>query len=308
MNKTDPTGQARNRKRSAGRLNKRLRAARKRIIQRFRAVPFQRSSEQVIVNASSITIHDYEMSSAHWQEFTLFVKSVLDEELVTSLDLLPADWWFSEDVEVPFRQGALTTLNEYNQMVAAGALAGTVAAQQLDASLVLLSKQYADTLRDAVIRNYDLIKILSDDTAAKVLERIRRGIDSGLSPSTITDDIIERFEIARSNVERITRTEINRAYNDARINAATNIQGQTGARVGLLHISALIPSTRVTHAERHGKAYTPAQQTAWWNSDANRINCLCTTRTVLIDDDGKVIQSELQKEIKNEGDFFKKAV
>jgi len=53
-----------------------------------------------------------------------------------------------------------------------------------------------------------------------------------------------------------------------------------------VHISAFIPTTRPHHGRRHGKVSTPEQQNAWWAKGANRINCHCSVRTVLLEDDG----------------------
>ena len=79
---------------------------------------------------------------------------------------------------------------------------------------------------------------------------------------------------------------------------------RTGLRAGVIHISALATTTRPSHAARHGNAYTTADQNQWWDTGANRINCKCTTISILIDRNGKVIQAETQQEIKAEKTFF----
>jgi len=54
-----------------------------------------------------------------------------------------------------------------------------------------------------------------------------------------------------------------------------------------MHYSALSPTTRLTHAQRHGNLYTVEQQRSWWAQGANSINCKCSTISVLVDDAGK---------------------
>ena len=215
-------------------------------------------------------------------------------------------------VELPYRQGTLEEVRDFNQLVAQATAAGVTAAGGLpllitDPADVLLSADYLKGLRSAVVRNYGLIKTLSERTADQVIQQINLGIDAGDTPSEIRKAITKRFDVSKSNAKRIADTEINRAYNDARLEAAKTAAERSGLRAGVLHISALIPTTRANHAARHGKTYTPDQQLKWWNTGGNgtnRINCLCTTRSVLIDRSGKVIDSALQKEIKNEGEEF----
>jgi hypothetical protein len=101
-----------------------------------------------------------------------------------------------------------------------------------------------------------------------------------------------------------TETEINKAYNDAKLDATRLLSDRTGLRAAVIHISALTPTTRATHADRHGNAYTVGDQQQWWSEGSNRINCKCSTQSVLIDSKGNVMQGELQEEIKEERSFF----
>ena len=159
-------------------------------------------------------------------------------------------------------------------------------------------------MRTVYASNFEVIKTLSDRTADQVNQMINLGIQAGNTPTQISEMITQRFDVARSSADRIANTEVNKAYNDARLNAVDVAAEQTGLRAGVIHLSALLPTTRQTHGDRHGNAYTTAQQRQWWNSDANRINCHCSTTTVLIDRQGRVIDTELQQEIKAERTFF----
>ena len=53
-----------------------------------------------------------------------------------------------------------------------------------------------------------------------------------------------------------------------------------------MHLSALSPTTRVTHAERHGWVGTVEQERAWFAEGANRINCKCSPSEMLLNEDG----------------------
>jgi len=302
----DPTGQARNRNRSTRRLSARLTRAEREVKALFRAVPRTRRTQTRIVNAVT-AIYDYDYDQV---EFGRSVEFILNDELLeTQTDVMPFDWYWKDDIELPYRQGTVEEVRDFNVLVtgavAAGVLINGLPPQTVPIEQVLLSEPYRTALNNAQVSNFSTIETLSDRTAAQVLQRINAGIQAGDTPTLIANEISERFDVARSSAKRIAETEINKAYNDAKLDATRLLGERTGLRAAVIHISALSPTTRQTHADRHGNAYTVADQLQWWNTSPNRINCKCTTRSVLIDRQGNVVQSELQQDIKAEGrEFF----
>lgn len=332
---TDPTGQARNRNRATRRLQARLTIAEREVKALFRAIPRTRKQQvilpnagksvvenvfrsyhrdiatgivSILPNADTETIYAYDLSTTGAIALQIDIREAIDRALEVAGLIPPPGWWYEPLIELPYRQGTLEEIRDFNQLIAQAIAAGTTVGGLpiliTDPADILLSPDYLQRLREVVVRNHGLIKSLSDRTADQVIQQINLGIDAGDTPSQIRKKITKRFNVSRSNAKRIADTEINRAYNDARIEAAKTAGERSGLRAGLLHISALIPTTRANHAARHGKAYTPDQQLKWWNSGSERINCLCTTRSVLIDRNGKVVDQALQKEIKNEGSEF----
>jgi SPP1 gp7 family putative phage head morphogenesis protein len=309
--RADPTGQAKTRNNATRRLKTRLTIAEKQVKKLFRAIPRTRKQQTVLPNAERESLYAYDLSETGAIALQLDIRNVIDASLETpNPSIPPADWWYEPLVEKPYRQGTVEEIRDFNQLIAQATAAGVTGAGGLqllttDPADVLLSADYLARVRSAVVNNYGLIKTLSDQTADQVIFQIQNGIDGGNTPTEIIDSITKRFNVSRSNAARIANTEINRAYTDARLDAAKTAAERSGLRAGVLHISALIPTTRKTHAARHGNVYTPDQQRKWWNSGAERINCLCSVRSVLIDSKGKVIDSSLQKEIKNQGaEFF----
>jgi len=221
---------------------------------------------------------------------------------------MPFDWYWKDDIELPYRQGTVEEIRDFNELVisaiAAGVLINGLPPQEIPASNVLLSPDYNDAVRAQQLASFSDVKGLSEKTSTQVLKRINSGIQAGVKPSIIANDIGKRFNVARSGAKQISETEINKAYNDSKLDSTRLLGEATGLRAAVIHISALTPTTRDTHAARHGNAYTVADQMQWWNEGANRINCKCTTRSVLINRNGKVIDSELQQEIKEERAFF----
>ena len=310
---TDPTGQARNRNKAARLFQARLTVAEREVKALFRTIPRKRTTQAILPNAERATVYAYDLTTTGAIALQVDIRNIIDRSLQTTNPAVPpANWWWEPLIEQPYRQGTLEEIRDFSQLINQAAAAGVTGAGGLpllitDPADVLLSAEYLDRLRGAVVRNYGIIKTLSDRTAEQVIFQINDGIQAGNTPTEIRESITERFDVSRSSAKRIADTEINRAYNDARLEASKIAAERSGLRAGVLHISALIPTTRDSHAARHGNAFTPDQQLKWWNSGGNgtnRINCLCTTRSVLIDRQGNVVDQTLQKEIQNQGDEF----
>lgn len=295
INRTDPTGQKANRKRTASRLIQRLRIARDKTIAEIKAIGRLR----IRVNAPVI-VYQYDLSGDDFAQLRLAIQSYLDNSLDVPTEDMPLDWWYKKEIELPYRQGALTAARDAQQQVNV-VTAGSVVAAGVTPVLterVLLSSKYLDGIRQAQVRNYDLIKTLSRDTAKQVYSLIEGDIQAGNALFKIVDHIKERFDVSYSNAKRIAATEVNRAYNDAALETVKAARDETGVELAVVHISSLLKTTRKDHAARHNKVYTPEQQLAWWNADANRINCHCTTRTMAMKD-GEPVDGELFKKIKD---------
>ena len=309
--KQDPTGQATNRKKATRRLQNRLTFAQRRIRQLFRAIPRTRRREAVLPNAKVVPVYDYQITAAELEELERRIRAILSDELLeTQFNRMPPNWWWQSVIEGPYRQGTAEQIVEFNRMVTAEVVATRaakgIATQRLEISQVLQSSEYLNALDKVYVRNFGNIKTLSDRTADQVIGVINRGMDGKTPPSVIAKEITERFDVSRSSAERTAVTEVNQAYNNARLDATDIAAKQTGLRAGVLHLSALLPTTRETHGSRHGDAFTVAQQRQWWDSGSNRIRCHCSTRSVLIDRTGNVIDVELQEEIQVEREFFDK--
>lgn len=311
MSKQDPTGQARNRNRSTRSLTRRLDIAEKTIKRLFRDIPKTSRRQTKIQNAKQETIYEYGVNPQDLEQLSRSISFTLNEQLLeTQTDSVPFNWYWKAQVELPYRQGAIEETRDYTQEIAIAAGLGFFAKRIKPGvpavEQVLLSEPYRASLNAVYVDNFNTIKGLSDDTSKQVYRVINNGINSGAKPSVIAADISRRFSVSRSSAKRIADTETNKAYNDARLGATKLLSAQTGLRSGVVHISALLPNgrTRQHHADRHGNSYTVEDQRQWWDTGANRINCHCSTRSVLIDGNGNVVNVELQEDLKEEKKFF----
>lgn len=287
--KADPTGQRINRSVASRQLRSRLEKARVDVISIFRAIPRSRR----VVNA---VVYGYDLNPGQAEILNNQFKQTIANALETQGETMPLKWWFQKNIELPVRQATIEGLNEFNRLITiaqsqAMAGVGGVTAQRIAPEIVLSSQKYLSELRNLYIEDYQMIKSLSDSTASQVIGEVNRGISAGLSPSDIGDKINERFDVAKSSADRIARTEINRAYTSSKLRATKTASEISGFKSRVRHLSALLPKrTRKSHAARHYLVYTIEEQNAWWNRDANLINCMCSIRTILIDDNGNYVE------------------
>ena len=311
--KEDPTGQASSRKKGTLTLDRRLNKSEREVKALFRAIPRKRKTKATItndflINAKTV-FYEYEITEQELSQLQSSITFILNNELLeTQMGDMPYNWYWKDNIEQPYRQGTAESLVSFNQLIASAAIAGVLVKglppRSVPIEQVLLSQNYREALNKTYVANFESIKTLSQRTSSQVMQKINAGIEAGNTPTVIANEISERFDVARSSAKRIADTEINKAYNDSKIRANDIAASESGLRAGVIHISALTTTTRNTHAARHGNAYTTVDQLQWWDSGANRINCKCTTISVLIDSKGQVVQTKTQEKIKAEKSFF----
>lgn len=311
--KADPTGQQKNRMKGAALLIRKLNKSEIEVKALIRLIPKQRKVKRGIINLQGVNadtvFYEYEITEQELAQLQNSIQLILNNELLeTQTESMPINWYWKDTIELPYRQGLAEELISFNQLVSAAAIAGVLVKglppRPVLIEQTLLSQNYHEALNKVYISNFENIKTLSQRTASQVIQRVNAGISAGDTPTTIAKEISERFNVSRSSAKRIADTEINKAYTDSKLNANDIAAAETGLRAGVIHISALTPTTRDTHAARHGNAYTTIDQRQWWDNGSNRINCKCSIISVLIDSKGKVVQTETQEKIKAEKSFF----
>lgn len=312
QSRQDPTGQAKRRKSATGALNVRLTVAEMGVKKLFRKVPRRRRSIVPISNqgeSEPTAFFEYDLSPAALLFFEADIRTILDGVLETTGELIPPGWFWSDKIEPPYREGTVREVVRFNQLLAAAIARRAIVdpfIQVIPIEGILQSPEYLTDLRQVIAKNYKTIKSLSNTTASQVIQEINSGIAAGLPPSEISKNITERFDVSKSSAKRIADTEVNKAFNNGKLDQIERAAKRTGLRAGVIHISALMITTRDEHAKRHGLAFTVEDQRRWWDSGSNRINCHCSTISVLLDSAGNIVQAQEQAEIRAERAFFER--
>lgn len=124
------------------------------------------------------------------------------------------------------------------------------------------------------------------DIQTVLARTLTQGLADGVGPLEIASRITESTGIVERRARTIARTETGEALREGRL-AETESAAALGINLGVLHLSALSPTSRKTHVERHGWVGTVAEEREWYSQGANRINCKCSPSEMLLDDEGK---------------------
>lgn len=197
-------------------------------------------------------------------------------------------WFFQHYVEVAYGRGVAQEFSNLSRQSA------TYKAERVSAQQLLSTQPYQNRLTLIAAREFEEMKGIAGDVKANLTRILTDGMARGLNPRQISKNITQQTGIEARRANRIARTEITTALRRARMDEADEAQELLNLQSKQMHFSALSPTTRVEHAARHGKLFTTEEQRDWWASDANSINCKCTTITVLVGADGKPLTPEIQ--------------
>lgn len=294
----DPTQQGRNRASLNKKIKIRLANAEQQVIKLFNGVPrSSRTEKNLSLNQDTFTVYDYDISPEEQDQLESQIQAIINFWLLMGeTQNKPANFYSDTNVEEAYRTGTLEVARDLNsdlaKLAALGGVAGAFAAllpRSFDVNVILFGQSYLDSVIGYQNDMFYQLKGLSEKTSSQVYERISSGIKGNKTPREIIKDIKKRFAVSNSGAKRIVNTEVNRSYNNSVMDAINFINDNTNINAAGQHKSALIPTTRENHAVRHDKTYTPAQQLRWWDSGTNRINCYCSFRIVILDDNNNVI-------------------
>lgn len=241
----------------------------------------------------SIQFTSYTVNVKRYEFLTL--PDVLARALDTAADLvdqfLGADdvrsWWALQYVIPAYEKGAAAAWRNL------GVQSTEYQSMRPSLQSLLTSEPYQRRIGLISAREFELMKGLSSDVKQGLSQQLTAGLAQGIGPKEIARNITLQTGIEERRAERIARTEINQALRTARMDETTDAAQRLGVNVRVLHISALSPTTRATHAARHGNLYTVEAERDWFAESGQAVNCKCSTSEVLVDDSGKPLSPGL---------------
>jgi SPP1 gp7 family putative phage head morphogenesis protein len=140
-------------------------------------------------------------------------------------------------------------------------------------------------------REFEEMKGLSDGIKRDMAQVLTEGLGRGLNPRDIADNIKKQTGIEQGRANRIARTEIPQAFKTARRDESREAMNEFGFRILMLHVSAMSPTTRESHARRNGELHTIEEQQDWYAQDGNQNNCKCSEIEQILNDKGEPLSN-----------------
>jgi hypothetical protein len=274
----DPTKQAGTRRRAMANIRRKLLGAKREVQALISDLP-----ATLVTNRTQYT---YELDDLRVQTVDIRIREIINKWFETQTDGRPARFFMNPYMATSYSMGTEDSVTR-TAILAGQAGYSTADISQLDVERIFQSGIYERRVALVFGRTFNEMKGFSGDTATDLARVLSQVVTDGDSPRVAQKLIAQRFKVADSRAERISRTEINRAYTVARAEQADDTQKRLGIDVRMIHRSSLLPTTRVKHAARHGTVHTIQEQNDWWSTNGNRINCYCSTSEVVFSKDGK---------------------
>lgn len=237
----------------------------------------------------------YDMSAQELADLLEAVQSILDDYL---LDGGEQNLWAMDYVVAEAQRGTLEAFNNLSQQ-------SQVYASQTTLQQLLSSPGYLNQISAARLTTFSDWKVISDTARGDLTNIITDAVARGVNPRETASVISKRLDVSMSKAKTIAQTEQVGALREAQWNETDWASERLGLNTGLLHLSALKPTTRTTHAFWHGKVRTVQEVRDWYAVDGNKYHCYCGQIPVLLNDDGSIFNEGLADKLKKERQQWK---
>lgn len=232
----------------------------------------------------------YDMSAQELADLLEAVQGILDDYLLEGGE---QNLWAMDYVVAEAQRGTLEAFNNLSQQ-------SQVYASQTTLQQLLSSPGYLNQISAARLTTFSDWKVISDTARGDLTSIITDAVARGVNPRETASVISKRLDVSMSKAKNIAQTEQVGALRQAQWNETDWAADRLGLNTGLLHLSALKPTTRTTHAFWHGKVRTVQEVRDWYAVDGNKYHCYCSQIPVLLNDDGSIFNEGLSDKLSQE--------
>ncbi|WP_428182968.1 phage minor head protein [Enterobacter hormaechei] len=239
----------------------------------------------------------YDMSAQELADLLEAVQGILDDYLLEGGE---QNLWAMDYVVAEAQRGTLEAFNNLSQQ-------SQVYASQTTLQQLLNSPGHLNQVAAARLTTFSDWKVISDTARGDLTNIITDAVARGVNPRETASVISKRLDVSMSKAKNIAQTEQVGALREAQWNETDWASERLGLNTGLLHLSALKPTTRTTHAFWHGKVRTVQEVRDWYAVDGNKYHCYCSQIPVLLNDDGSIFNEGLADKLAAERKQWAKA-
>ena len=291
-----PTGQNPRIKAFYGELRRRLRRSYK------AAAEYANSIKPQIVQLNA-TGYQYQLDPLLMSQINSYIEALLNEIIYGNAQgEWSAGWWANSYSSGAYQRAAEQVITQTQLLAAdAGATQELPSLQYLRAEAVVMEPGFQRRLGSVYARLFEDMKGFTDVDKRNMAGIITRGMAAGQSPRVIAREMEKKGLEQDWRCLRIASTEVNQAYRQGSWDETDAVNdevfGDSDYMLKVMHLSALLPTTRRDHAARHGTICTPAEEREWFATKATggQISCHCTTVDILVNrKTGKPMNTKLR--------------
>lgn len=232
----------------------------------------------------------YDMTAAQLADLLQRVQLILDDHL---LDGGSQSLWALTYVAAEYERGTRQAFTNLSVQSA-------VYEQQTTLAQLLSSPAYQNQIAAAYVSTYSDWKGISDAARADLANVISDSIGRGVNPRETARIISKRLDVSMAQAKNIAQTEQVGALRKAQWLETDWARERLGMNTAVLWLSALKPTTRSWHAERHGRTYTTEEVEAFYAVNGNRYHCYCSQIPVLLNEDSRIFNEGLVGKLEKE--------
>lgn len=291
-----PTGQNPRIKAFYGELRRRLSSTYK------AAAEYARNLKPQIVQINAIG-YQYQLDPLLMSQINSYIEALLNEIIYGNAQgEWSAGWWANAYASGAYQQAAEQVAAQTQLLAAdAGVNQGLPSLQYLRAEAVVMEPGFQRRLGSVYARLFEDMKGFTADDKRNMAGIITRGMAAGQSPRVIAREMEKKGLEQDWRCLRIASTEVNQAYRQGSWDETDAVNdevfGDSDYMMKVMHLSALLPTTRRDHAARHGTICTPAEEREWFATKATggSVNCHCSQVDILVNKKtGKPMNTKLR--------------
>ena len=261
---------------------------------------------------TNVAVYKYQLDAQKYQSINLFLQQLLYGEVLDNQQgFFTNRWWLNANLTSSYTDGTSDALQSAKNIAVADVVGLEISQQVRGTQLeqIVFSPGFQSRVALVHSRVFENMKGLSDSTKADLSDTLARSMAKGAGIREVTKDVMARVNVSHRRAKRIARTEILNAYRTASANETDeindNVYDDSDFHMVSLWWSALSPTTRKTHAIRHGLTYSTQDVREFYSINGNAINCLCSQSPVLANKKtGKILQEKLQKRLQKQKEAY----
>lgn len=295
----DPTQQKGREKRAYADFRRRLRAINAEIQER---VVDQLQPREIAINGlrayllNAERVYIYELDYLQLRRIDETIAEIIQRIMMQRGEQW--DVWMQQYTAEAYQQGAA-----YAQSSLA-VQSAVYASAYSDIESVLFTPEYQRRIAVVTSRTFNSMEKFSGDLITTTRQILGDTIAQGKSPryaaellkGYLLDNKGDKEGAARRAASRaatIARTELGVAYRSAVMDESQRASESLGLVTKLLWVSALMATTRRSHADRHGSLYTRAEVAEFYSKNGNSINCRCSQVPTVVDENGDAFAKKI---------------